>query len=125
MTQTTQSTKSTDPLSELLALVRQMSNRLEAIAAQNAPDWQLPLKAYKSQWPDRIGAIVLESDDHGPSKVVWCGHTYTRRTGAPKYGPQIWFSRGLGNDEYARLITFGDTSPAEALPAHVLKELSK
>jgi hypothetical protein len=126
MTQKKQNTP--EPLSELLTLVRQMSNRLEAIASQHAPDWQLPLYAYliteRANWPDRIGAAVLHSDQHGPTKVVWCGHTYTRRTGNDrKYGTAIWFSRGIGNKQYARLITFSDSAHAEALPAYVIEAL--
>lgn len=108
------------PLTELLELVRGMSNRLEAIAAQTPPDWQLPLAAYRSAWPDRIAAKVIATDADGIAKVVWCGHTYTRRTGSDKKkGTAIWYSRSTGPNEYGRLITFADTFPAEPLPEYV------
>lgn len=116
------------PLTELLTLVRQMSNRLEAIASQTPPDWQLPLSYYRADWPDRIGAKVIQTDTDGPAKVVWCGHIYTRRTGAKKYGVSIWYSRKLrGNgdseDNYGRLITFQNNADAEPLPDYVRAEL--
>jgi hypothetical protein len=109
------------PLTQLLELLDKVSNRLEAIAGQSAPDWQLPLFAYRTPWPDRIHATVIARDDDGPTKVVWCGHTYTRRTGAQKYGAAIWFSRGIrGSDkDFARLITFSDGTPAEPLPQYI------
>lgn len=112
------------PLTELLTLVRQMSNRLEAIASQTPPDWQLPLKAYKADWPSRIGASVIGSDGDGVAQVIWCGHIYTRRTGSnAQYGAAIWFSRKLDAEQYGRLITFQDASPAQPLPSYVAQAL--
>ena len=99
---------------------QQQQQRLEAIAAQTPPDWQLPLAAYTSAWPERIAAKVIATDADGVAKVVWCGHTYTRRTGSDKKkGTAIWFSRSTGQNEYGRLITFTDTYPAEPLPEYV------
>ncbi|MEM1278591.1 MAG: single-stranded DNA-binding protein [Cyanobacteria bacterium P01_H01_bin.152] len=110
---------------ELTTLLLQMANRLEAIASQTPPNWQLPLKFYRGNWCDRIAATALENDEHGPTKVLWCGHCYTRRTGEnPKYGAAIWFSRSVGNGDYGRLITFSDTSPASPLPEYVRRALS-
>jgi len=114
------------PLSELLSLVRQMSNRLEAIASQTPPDWQLPLHVYKADWVERIGAMKIARDQHGPTQVIWCGHTYTRRTGSnTQYGAAIWFSRKLDAETYGRLITFQDLAPAQALPDYVIKALNQ
>lgn len=110
---------------ELLPLLNQLANRLEAIASQHPPGWHLPLAAYRAPWPQRICATVIERDEHGPTKVVWCGHSYTRRTGDKKYGAAIWFSRSVGNGEYGRLITFRDTDPAEPLPEYVKIQLSQ
>jgi len=113
-----------NPLAELLTLVRQISNRLEAIAAQQPPDWQLPLKVYKADWPSRISATVLAKDADGVTQVIWSGHIYTRRTGSnAQYGAAIWFSRKLDAENYGRLITFQDAAPAQDLPEYVSRAL--
>lgn len=104
---------------------------LKAIAAANPPNWQKPLKAYPSFKWDSIGAIVLDSDRHGATKVSWCGHLYTRRAGEnKKYGAAIWFSRGNGKTEdgetnYIRLITFRiiPRIEIEGLPEYVIRAM--
>ncbi|MGF1521216.1 MAG: single-stranded DNA-binding protein [Leptolyngbyaceae cyanobacterium] len=82
----------------------------------------LTQERYSSAWPDRVGAKVIERDADGISKVVWCGHTYTRRTGQDKKkGVAIWYSRSTGQSEYGQLITFA----AEPLSEYVSLALSK
>lgn len=114
-----------------LEAIAAMANRIEAIAARNPPDWQMPLAAYKFPWWQRIGAKVLDADGHGPTSVSWCGHIYVRRTGDnPKYGAAIWFSRGSGQEPdggvaYVKLITFKDGTAATPLPEYVVRALSQ
>ncbi len=102
---------------------------LKAIAGSNPPAWQRPLRAYSGFDWAKIGAGVIERDDNGATKVLWCGHIYTRRSGENrKYGAAIWFSRATGKNEddentYVKLITFKDSAPAEPLPDYVSREL--
>jgi hypothetical protein len=102
---------------------------LKAIASQNPPNWQRPLKAYINFDWSKIGATVLSSDAHGATKVVWCGHIYTRRSGEnKKFGAAIWFSRAGGKGEgdetnYLKLISFKDGADAESLPDYVVRAL--
>jgi hypothetical protein len=113
----------TDELKELLPF-------LKAIAAANPPNWQRPLKQYKTFDWSKIGAVVTNQDQVGATHVIWCGHTYVRRSGEnKKYGAAIWFSRGNGKGEdgeaaYVRLITFRDNeSKVEPLPDYVIRAL--
>lgn len=103
---------------------------MKAVASTNPPNWQRPLKAYKSFDWSKIGATVLAADRHGATKVAWCGHTYIRRAGEnKKFGVAIWFSRGNGRGEdgeasYVRLITFKTgEAQAEPLPDYVVRAL--
>lgn len=103
---------------------------LKAIAASRPPNWQRPLRLYKTFDWTKIGATVTNKYQHGATHVAWCGHTYTRRSGEnKKYGAAIWFSRASGKGEdgetsYLRLITFRDSdSEAEALPDYVVRAL--
>jgi len=112
-----------ETLKELLSI-------LKAIASCQPPNWQRPLKHYaKFDWA-KIGATTVSSDSHGATKVVWCGHIYTRRSGEnKKFGAAIWFSRanGKGDDDetsYLKLISFKDTAEAEPLPDYVRLRLS-
>lgn len=130
MTQANQPKTTTTPNGDLYSLVKTLCNRLDAIASQHPPDWKLPLAYYKALWCERIGATVIDGDEHGPSQVMWSGHIYTRRAGSGKYGVAIWFSRSIGKDdngetEYGRLITFKDQAPAEPLEHGVVDALSK
>lgn len=102
---------------------------LRAIASQTPPSWQRPLKDYtKFDW-SKIAATVVSSDAHGATKVSWCGHIYTRRSGEnKKFGAAIWFSRPNGKGEgdetnYLKLITFKNTANAEPLPDYVVQAL--
>jgi hypothetical protein len=102
---------------------------LKAIASQNPPAWQRPLRTYsKFEW-SKIGASVVTKDEHGATSVSWCGHIYVRRSGDNRrYGASIWFSRsaGKGDDDepqYLRLITFKDGAKAEPLPEYVANAL--
>jgi hypothetical protein len=125
-----QATQPPNPTGDLYTLIKTLCNRLDAIASQTPPDWKLPLAYYKYNWSAKVGATVIDSDGHGPSQVSWAGHTYTRRSGAGKYGAAIWFSRSIGKDdngetEYGRLITFKDQAPAEPLEHGVVDALSR
>ena len=111
-----------DTLKELLIV-------LKSIAGNNPPSWQRPLKNYKDFDWAKIGATAISHDEHGATKVVWCGHVYTRRSGENrKYGAAIWFSRANGKGEgdetnYLKLITFKDSAEAESLPDYVVRSL--
>lgn len=89
-----------------------------------APNYQRPIAAYKIfDWAS-IGAVVIESDGDGPTRVEYLGHHFTRRSGGGKFGQAIWFSRPMGKNEdgsnkYARLITFKDYSEAEELDGRI------
>lgn len=109
--------------------IKELSLLLKVWAAHHPPNWQRSLKTYsKFDWA-KIGATVVESDRHGATKIVWCGHVYTRRAGASqKLGAAIWFSRANGKGEgdeaqYLRLITFKDSPAAEPLPDYVVNKL--
>lgn len=104
---------------------------LKAIAASSPPNWVRPLSDYQNGWVHKIGAILIASDNYGPTVVLWCGHFYIRRTGSNKqYGAAIWFSRAAGKDSdgdnnYLRLITFKEKAVphAEPLPEYVIAKL--
>jgi hypothetical protein len=118
-------------IADLIIAVQRLEAVVRAIASQHPPAWKRPLKAYKNGWVEAIGATAIASDQHGPTVVAWCGHTYTRRSGQNKtYGAAIWFSRvtgkdATGNNEYVRLITFAADAEAEAdtLPEYVAEKL--
>lgn len=111
-----------DTLKELLIAMK-------VLAGNNPPNWQRPLKNYKDFDWSKIGATPLSQDEHGVTKVVWCGHVYTRRSGENrKFGAAIWFSRANGKGEgdetsYLKLITFKDSAEAESLPDYVVRSL--
>jgi hypothetical protein len=112
-----------DPQQETIIL-------LKAIAASNPPNWQRPLRAYKTFDWSKLGATVLSSDQHGATQISWCGHVYSRRAGEnKKFGAAIWFSRGNGRGEdgeasYVRLITFKNSEVrVEPLPDYVARAL--
>lgn len=102
---------------------------LKVLASQNPPNWQRPLKAYSAFDWSKIGATVVSKDAHGATKVAWCGHLFTRRSGEnKKFGAAIWFSRANGKGEgdetsYLKLITFKDSAGAEPLPDYVIRQL--
>jgi DdrB-like protein len=103
---------------------------LRVIASQNPPNWQRPLKDYNNFNWAKIGATVVSTDTHGATKVVWCGHIYTRRSGEnKKFGAAIWFSRPNGKDgdetNYLKLISFKNLAPAETLPDYVVQALKQ
>jgi len=112
-------------------LLKELLIALKVLAGANPPNWQRPLKTYKDFDWTKIGATVVSHDAHGATKVVWCGHVYTRRSGENrKFGATIWFSRSTGkgdNDEthYLKLITFKDAADAETLPDYVVKCLKQ
>lgn len=128
---TTEQHKPEPTITDLILAVQRLEAVARAIASQNPPNWKRPLRSYKNGWVEAIGATAIASDEHGPTVVAWCGHTYTRRTGSnAKYGATIWFSRAVGKGEgdtvnYARLITFEDGAAptAEPLPAYVIDKL--
>jgi hypothetical protein len=99
------------------------------VMPQEPPNWQRPLQAYDDFDWAKIGATAVSTDLHGATKVVWCGHVYTRRSGENrKFGAAIWFSRPNGKGEgddltYLKLITFKDTADAEPLPDYVVQKL--
>jgi hypothetical protein len=102
---------------------------LKAIACHAPPNWQRPLKAYKNFDWAKIGATAIAQDAYGATKVAWCGHVYTRRSGEnKKFGAAIWFSRANGKGEgdentYLKLISFRDGAEAEPLPDYVVQRL--
>lgn len=111
----------------LLAELRGIHTTLAAMGRamkSEAPNYQRPLSAYRIfDWAS-IGAVVLDGDAGGPSRVEYLGHHFTRRNGAGKFGEAIWFSRPQGKNEdgsnkYARLITFKDYSEAEELDGRI------
>jgi len=97
--------------------------QLRQLAEQSAPvspNYRRQLGEYAAFDWSEIGAVIVEADPEGPAIVEWNLHRFTRRSGAGKFGPAIWFSRpigGKGEESYARLITFKDFYQAEALPA--------
>lgn len=120
-----------DIYAELTRTLKNIELALMATAAANPPNWKRPLAAYKGEWVRAIGAYEVSRDQHGPTKVFWMGHHYTRRCGDNKnYGAAIWFSKAVGKGEgntvaYARLITFAAEAEAEAdtLPDYVVRAL--
>jgi hypothetical protein len=102
---------------------------LRAIASHTPPSWQRPLKDYNNFDWSKIGATVVSTDNYGATKVSWCGHIYTRRSGENrKFGAAIWFSRSNGKSEgdetnYLKLITFKNSANAEPLPDYVIQAL--
>lgn len=120
-----------DIYAELTRTLKNIELALMATAAANPPNWKRPLAAYKNEWVRAIGAYEVSRDQHGPTKIFWMGHHYTRRCGQnKKYGAAIWFSRAMGKGEgdtvaYGRLITFTADADAEAdtLPDYVIQAL--
>jgi hypothetical protein len=110
-------------------ILKELGMALKVIAGQNPPNWQRSLKSYTNFDWSKIGAAIVSKDQHGATKVVWCGHVYTRRSGEnKKFGAAIWFSRANGKSEadetsYAKLITFKDSAEAESLPDYVVQRL--
>ncbi|MBE9157880.1 hypothetical protein IQ265_13750 [Nodosilinea sp. LEGE 06152] len=121
----------TDTYAELTRTLKNIELALMATAAANPPNWKRPLASYKNGWVKAIGGYEVARDQHGPTKVFWMGHHYTRRAGQnKKYGAAIWFSRAMGKGEgdtvaYGRLITFAADADADAdeLPDYVVKAL--
>jgi DdrB-like protein len=89
---------------------------LRAIASHNPPSWQRPLKDYSQFDWTKIGATVVSSDAYGATKVSWCGHLYTRRSGEnKKFGAAIWFSRANARAT-AMKRAISNSSPSRILP---------
>ena len=110
-------------------ILKELAMLLKVVASQNPPNWQRSLKSYSTFDWSKIGGTVVSQDRHGATKVVWCGHIYTRRSGEnKKFGAAIWFSRANGKSEgdetnYLKLITFKDSAEAEPLPDYVAQRL--
>lgn len=98
-------------------------------APKRAPNFKRPLTAYPSFDWAAIGAEIISADEHGAVEVLWQDEVYVRRT-KEKFGPDIWFSRGSGQNEdgktsYDRLITFVAPREPEPLPNSVIRLLRK
>ncbi len=110
-------------------ILKELAMLLKVVASQNPPNWQRSLKSYSTFDWSKIGGTVVSQDRHGATKVVWCGHIYTRRSGEnKKFGAAIWFSRANGKSEgdetnYLKLITFKDSAEAGPLPDYVAQRL--
>lgn len=119
-----------ETLDRLLALTQAQAagEPLLTGARAGAPNLRRPLRAYPAfDWAS-IGAEVVSEDEHGAIEVVWRNEVYTRRT-KPKFGADVWFSRGDGQGEdgrpaYDRLITFvAPRAAAEPLPDQIARAL--
>lgn len=113
----------------LLATMSRQIERLEWLVAPAGPNYTHPLAAYAGFDWARIGAEVVASDRQGAARVDWFGRTFTRRSGAGKFGQAIWFSRFTGEDEsgqktYARLVTFKDYAEAEPVNRDVADQVN-
>lgn len=110
--------------SAMLAILTSMAESLQTLAeAQTSepPNLQRRLAEYGTFDWSTIGALILETDQDGPTVVEWRGQRFTRRAPQNKYGLAIWFSRAIGKDEdgsvhYARLVTFKEQAEAEPIP---------
>ena len=112
------------------ALLQRISQQLDQLCkagAPAAPNYRYPLAAYSRFDWSQLDAEILQRDTYGATVVLAHGYQWTRRNGAGKFGPAIWFSRADGKDDagevaYLRLVTFKDSPPPEALrvnlPAH-------
>jgi hypothetical protein len=113
-------------LSEALSLIAaslegiEASLRQIALSSNPAPNYQRPLYEYPHFDWTSIGATILKEDRDGATAVEWNGQVFTRRSPSNKFGAAVWFSRCVGkdsegNNRYARLITFKDSSEAEPI----------
>ncbi len=116
----------------IMALLDDIAGSLRTLAAsapQTTPDYQRRLEEYAGFDWQAIGAVVLDTDNDGPSAVEWRGRRYTRRAPQNKFDAAIWFSRAAGKDEdgtvhYERLITFKVQAEPEPLPAKAKQALA-
>ena len=97
-------------------------------AHASALNLRRPLRAYPSFDWSSIHAEVIASDKDGATEVLWGNEVYVRRS-KPKFGADIWFSRGDGQEDgktsYERLITFVAPRPApEPLPDEIVRALA-
>jgi len=113
----------------LTTIARQLTRIADALEADRpAPGYRAPLAMYPTWDWSTIDATVVESDAIGATVVTWGHHTFTRRT-HPKFGNDVWFSRGAGRDEegavrYERLITFATSTASEELPRSIREYLT-
>jgi hypothetical protein len=100
----------------------------EAGGQDGGPNYYRTLDEYPTFDWSTIGAVEILRDTHGATLVRFQGREFKRRT-HPKFGNQIWFSRGAGKDDegnvvYVRLITFAeDDSSVEELPDKIAGRL--
>ncbi len=99
-----------------------------ALATQERePGYRRQLTEYaRFDW-NSIGAVVLDRDESGPTKVEWGGHQWLRRhANQSKYGSAIWYSRhvsGSGeNVKYYELIKFVDKMDVEKMPVSMPRQ---
>ena len=84
---------------------------LERMLPAKAPDVVLDISEFATFDFSSIGAVVVQSDEEGPTVVNWRGQPFFRRSPNNKFAAAIWFSRCTGKDErgentYERLCTF-------------------
>ena len=97
-------------------LIQEQMTMIAWALAPAEPKFRRPLKDYWGfDWAS-IGAAVVKNDNKGPAIVEWCGHYFSRRSASEsKYKEAIWFSRGIGDNEYYELIRFRDIDDPEPL----------
>jgi hypothetical protein len=110
------------------ARLAEISAALQASGDDGGPNFYRPLDEYPAFDWTSIGAAVVSEDRCGATVVRYQGREYKRRS-HPKYGTQVWFSRGAGRDEegnvsYVRLVTFAeDDGTVEELPEKIATKL--
>lgn len=109
---TTQETQ----LTHVARTLERIAEALERLAPSPvAPGYQFPLESWNSFDWRSIGAVIEQSDTHGPTVIRWHGLQFLRRAPANRYSEALWFSRCTGKDDqgenqYERLITFKPVS---------------
>ncbi len=82
-------------LGAIVAQESRIATALEILISAQvpAPNYKRQLSEYRAfDWGD-IGAQVVASDAHGPTKVEWNGRIFTRRNSDDKKkGQAVWFS---------------------------------
>lgn len=111
--------------SQMIQLLQGIDRSLGAIAlaSQPVPNLTRPLSEFKTFDWGSIGAIVVQSDNDGPTIISYQGREYRRRSPENKFNPAIWFSRKEG-ELYVRLISFtAKCDPVEPLGRKVINLL--
>jgi len=117
---------------EILRQLTRIADALERLANNGKPvepGFVRPIEEYASFDWDSIGAVVMRSDQDGPTHVEWGGFTWTRRSPQNKFEPSVWYSRSAGKDDngevlYLRLISFKPLHDVDPLPRAVAGKAS-